>query len=161
MNTAVHVALVCTAALLSAQQILGALAVAAPAEPLRIESPVARETLPGQTVGSAYLVIHNDGSVTRRLLSASTPAAREAQLHDMSLRDGVMRMRQITDGVVVPAHGKVVFEPGGMHLMLVGLQSPLITGTRVPLTLRFDRGSALSTSLQVVSIADETSISKK
>ena len=130
----------------------GTLAFAAPAKDLRVETPVARETLPGQTVGSAYLVIHNDSTVPVRLQSASSPVARDVQIHDMSLHDGVMRMRQVVDGVTIPARGKLVFESGGMHLMLVGLHAPLTAGDRIPLTLRFERRGELTVSLRVTSI---------
>ena len=146
----------------AARFVVGPLAaVAAPATGLRIDSPMARETLPGQTVTSAYLVIYNESNRPRRLLGASTPVAREIQFHDMTLRDGVMRMRPITDGIVVPPHDRVVFESGGQHLMLIGLQVPLSAGRSVPLTLRFDRDSELTTSLRIVSIDDTTPASKK
>ncbi len=155
------VAALSLAVLCSARLMLGPLAAAAPATGLRIESPMVRETLPGQTAGSAYLVIHNESDVVRRLLGAATPVAREIQIHDMSLRDGIMRMRQVTEGVAIPAHGKLAFVAGGLHLMLVGLHAPLSVGGDVPLTLRFDRGGELTIPMRIVSIDDTTSQPKK
>ena len=107
------------------------------------------------------MLFRSESNRPRRLLGASTPVAREIQFHDMTLRDGVMRMRPITDGIVVPPHDRVVFESGGQHLMLIGLQVPLSAGRSVPLTLRFDRDSELTTSLRIVSIDDTTPASKK
>ena len=73
----------------------------------------------------------------------------------------LMRMRQVTEGVAIPAHGKLAFVAGGLHLMLVGLHAPLSVGGDVPLTLRFDRGGELTIPMRIVSIDDTTSQPKK
>ncbi|MEG8019573.1 copper chaperone PCu(A)C [Sphingomonas sp. LR55] len=58
----------------------------------------------------------------------------------MSMDGGVMRMRQLVDGLAVPAGGTATLAPSGNHIMLIGLKSPLKAGERVPATLRFARG---------------------
>lgn len=73
-----------------------------------------------------------------RLISASTPDAETVEIHD-HIRDGdVMRMRRI-DGVDIPAEGSAVLQPGGKHLMLIGLKIPLFEETVFPMTLVFEK----------------------
>lgn len=60
------------------------------------------------------------------------------------------RMRQVTDGLAVPANGSVVLAPGGLHLMLVQLKQPLRAGESVPLTLVFEGAGTVITSLTVL-----------
>ncbi len=94
-----------------------------------------RATAPRQDVGAAYVTLRSD--TADRLLSVTTPVAREAQLHEMSMAGGVMRMREVP-GIPLPAGQKVSLAPGGLHLMLVGLNAPLTVGQTFPLRLTFE-----------------------
>jgi copper(I)-binding protein len=98
--------------------------------------------------GAAFMQLRNTGAQADRLVSASTPMARVVELHTM-LRDGdVMRMRPVQD-IPVPAGGAVALAPGGFHIMLIGLTGPLAQGSRVPLTLRFERAGEVQVELSV------------
>ncbi len=88
---------------------------------------------------AAYLAVRNAGDAGDALVAASSPAASAVEIHEVSLDDGVMRMRQV-DSVAVPAGGTAVLEPGGYHIMLIGLSDPLVAGDTVALTLRFRSG---------------------
>ena len=79
----------------------GAFAVAVQAAPrsISIETPWARETVEGQAAGGGFMTIVNNGQSEDQLVSASSPASREVQIHTMSMDGGVMRMRQLTDGL--------------------------------------------------------------
>lgn len=68
----------------------------------------------------------------------------------MTMDGGVMKMRKL-EGIDVPAKGSLVLEPGGMHLMLIGLKAPLAEGQSVPLELRFDKAGVVKTTLKVKS----------
>lgn len=115
---------------------------------LVIERPWARATPPGATVGAGYLEIRNTGRSADRLVGASTPAAAMVQVHEIRVADGEMQMREV--GVLeIPAGGSVRLEPGGLHLMLMDLTAPLVTGTTVPVTLEFDVAGRIPVELAV------------
>ncbi|MEL0211846.1 MAG: copper chaperone PCu(A)C, partial [Novosphingobium sp.] len=113
------------------------------AGPLSIQHPWSRETAVGQAVGGGFLTIANSGSREDRLLSGTAPAAAEVQLHTMTMDGGVMRMRQVTDGIAIPAKGLVELKPGGYHIMFMGLKRQLRQGERFPVTLRFQRAGSV------------------
>ena len=67
----------------------------------------------------------------------------------MSMADGVMNMRKVEGGLVIPAGGSASLSPGGFHLMLMGLTAPLKEGQMVPLTLTFEKAGPIEVQLQV------------
>lgn len=116
---------------------------------LSIAHPWSRQTAPGQTVGGGFLVVTNAGAKDDRLVSVSSPAATQVQLHTMSMDGGVMRMREVTGGLVVPAHGKLELKPGGYHVMFIGLKAPFQLGARIPATLTFQRAGKVPVEFAV------------
>ncbi|MCA3255504.1 MAG: copper chaperone PCu(A)C [Alphaproteobacteria bacterium] len=116
---------------------------------LTIQHPWSRETAPGQAVGGGFMTIVNRGGADDRLLSGTSPVAAEVQIHTMSMDGGVMRMRQVTDGIAVPAKGTLALKPGGYHIMFMGLKRPLKRGERIPVTLRFQRAGAVTLQVAV------------
>ena len=114
---------------------------------LAVEEPWARAAVRGGN-GGAFMTLRNGGDQADRLVSATSPAARTVELHT-TVRDGdVMRMRPV-DAIEVPGHGTVALQPGGLHVMLIGLDRPLAQGEHVPLTLRFERAGDLAVELAV------------
>lgn len=98
--------------------------------------------------GAGYMTITNHGGSADRLLSASSPAARQLELH-IHMRDGdVMRMRAVP-AIDLPAGQAVTLQPGGLHLMLIGLTAPLEEGGSVPVTLRFERAGEVTVPLAI------------
>lgn len=115
---------------------------------MTIDSPWSRATVAGIPNGVAYFVVQNNGDVDDRLLSASSPVADKAELHT-HLRDGeVVRMRQVDD-IAVPAGKSVALEPGGLHVMLMGLKEPLHQGNKFPLTLEFEQAGSVTVEVMV------------
>ena len=115
---------------------------------ISIEHPWSRATVAGIPNGAAYFVLKNSGDAEDRLLSASAPVANKAELHT-HLKDGeVMRMRQVDD-IVIPAGGSAVLQPGGMHVMLMGLNAPLEQGSSFPLTLVFEKAGSVTIDVTV------------
>ena len=98
--------------------------------------------------GAAFMQLRNTGAQPDRLLSASTPAARTVELHTMTRDGDVMRMRPVQD-IPVPAGDTVALQPGGFHIMMIGLTAPMNQGGRVPLTLRFERAGEVQVELAV------------
>lgn len=105
---------------------------------------------PGPTT-SAYLLLENMGSVPIRLVGAQSPRAGAIELHSHFVRDGVARMRRLPH-VDIPARSRVAFAPGGLHLMLFRLTSPLADGEPIPIELRFENGATLPIVLPVCSV---------
>lgn len=116
---------------------------------LSIAHPWSRQTAPGQTVGGGYLVVTNAGAKDDRLVAVSSPTATQVQLHTMSMDGGVMRMREVTGGLTVPAHGTLELKPGGYHVMFIGLKAPFKLGAKVPATLTFQRAGKVQVEFAV------------
>lgn len=91
-----------------------------------------RATVPGQQVAGAYLEISSIENAA--LVSARSSAAKNVEIHVMSMEAGMMSMRQISQ-LELPAGKTVTLSPGGYHLMLTGLKQPLKKGDTVPLRL--------------------------
>ncbi len=112
-----------------------------------VEHAWARATVAMVKTGAAYFTITGHGAPDK-LVSASTPVAEKAELHE-TIHDGnVMKMRPM-DGLAVPATGAVVLDPGGYHLMLVGLKQPLVAGQHFPLSLTFQNSGAMGVDVVV------------
>lgn len=94
-----------------------------------------RATPPGVEVGAAYMVI-TGGSEDDRLVGASSERAEMVHLHDIVEEDGVAKMRS-TGEVEIPAGKRVELAPKGKHLMLMGLDAPLVAGQTYALVLQF------------------------
>jgi len=114
---------------------------------LEIDSPWTRAA-GANANGAGFLRITNRGSVPDRLLAAATDAARVVELHTHIREGEVMRMRPVPD-IPIPPGQTVVLQPGGLHVMLIGLTRPLVQGERVPLTLRFERAGEVRVELAV------------
>jgi hypothetical protein len=97
---------------------------------------------------AAYLTLENRSGRSDRLVSVGSPVARRVELHESRVENGIMRMRRI-EGIAVPAGGSVRLEPGGLHVMLMGLHEPLAEGQGVPLTLSFESGATPAVDAEV------------
>ena len=101
------------------------------------------------TNGVVYLTIENSGDSADRLLSATSSVAEVVELHNVNMVDGVMQMRQVEDGVEIPADETKVFEPGGLHIMLIGLNRPLELGDSFDVELKFENAGMLTVESEV------------
>ena len=116
---------------------------------LEIGHPWAQATAKGQPTAAAYMTIENGGSADDKLLSASAPFAKKAELHMMSMENGVMKMRPVEGGIDLPPGKTVKLEPNGLHIMLIGRGEQLTAGTRVPLHLVFQKAGKIDVQLAV------------
>jgi len=114
-----------------------------------VDAPWTRATAPGAPTGAGYLTLRNTGDSPDRLVDARSPAADRVEIHEMAMEEGVMRMRRLADGLPLPADGEVRLEPGGHHLMFMGLAEPLEEGGSVPVTLVFERAGERRVDLPV------------
>lgn len=107
----------------------------------------ARPTIGASHEGVVYLTVTDHGAADR-LLGASTPVAGQATLHETRAQGGVMRMRDVA-ALPVPAGGTLVLRPGGDHVMLTDMRRHLAAGDTFPLTLRFAKAGAVTTTVTV------------
>ena len=114
---------------------------------LAIARPWTRAAGQGGT-GAGFLAISNRGSAADRLVGASSPVARVTELHTHVREGEVMRMRPVP-AIELPPGQTVTLQPGGLHLMLIGLGQPLVQGQAVPVTLRFERAGEVQVHLHV------------
>jgi copper(I)-binding protein len=115
----------------------------------------ARATPPGAEIGAAYVTIANRGGFEDRLLGAATPAARSVTIHQSLEESGVATMRPV-DAPRIPVGGALEMQPGGTHLMLMGLSAPLRQGEVIPVTLRFERAGDVTLQVPIASIGATT-----
>ena len=114
---------------------------------IKVENAYTRATAPGQQVAGGFLRIENKGAADQ-LVSASSPAAGEVQLHEMAMDGNVMKMRQVKD-IPVPANGSVELKPGGLHLMFMNIKAPLAAGETVPVKLKFAKAGEVEVKMPV------------
>ena len=119
---------------------------------LEIIHPWARATPGGARVAAGYVVIKNEGAEPDRLVSATAEIAGGAMIHEMALSDGIMTMRMLDDGVVIPALGEIALKPGSIHLMLEDLKQPLKEGESFKGSLTFEKAGTVDVTFVVEAI---------
>ena len=124
------------------------LAASASLAQVKVDQAWARPTVPGQQGGGGFLSITSPAG--DRLIGGSTPLAERFELHTMAMKGDVMEMRQL-DAVDLPAGKTVEFKPGGLHVMFIGLKQPLAIGSKVPVTLKFEKAGEVKVEFDVMS----------
>jgi len=114
---------------------------------LRVTQPWARPGAAGDN-SAIYLVIDNPTSEAETLLGAATDVAASTELHRSTMENGMMMM-EAQEKVFIDARSKVVFEPGGLHVMLVGLKQDLRAGDTIRLTLNFEKAGDITLDVPV------------
>ena len=109
------------------------------ASDLMIEALQFRATIGSMPSSAAYLSITNQGAMADRLLAVESSLAHKTELHTMDVTNGVMKMRQIDDGIAIPSGKTIQLAPGGFHVMLIGLKAPLNADENYQVTLVFEK----------------------
>lgn len=107
-----------------------------------------RATPPKAPTAGGYFTITNTGTEPDRLIAVASPLAEKGQLHQMTMKDGVMTMRPV-DSLEIPAGGSVTLAPGGIHLMFVGPKEPFKEGSKLPVALTFEKAGTIETFLHI------------
>ncbi len=115
---------------------------------LKIVQPWARATV--TRTGGAYLTIDNGGQPDK-LVGAQTEVAQKAELHRHIMEGNVMKMVAVPGGIALPA-GKTTLQPGGYHIMLLGMKGPLKEGTTFPLKLTFEKAGTIEVTVTVAKV---------
>lgn len=119
---------------------------------LHIEHPWARATPHGVKVAGGFVTVTDKGTAGDRLVAATAEIAGVTEIHEMAMKDGVMTMRQVADGLPVPAGGELALKPGGYHLMFIGLNRMLKKGDSFTGTLTFEKAGTVEVSFTVEAI---------
>lgn len=120
----------------------------AQSSPVTARDAWVREAPAGRKVTGMFLTLENAGAASRSVVSGKASVGDTLELHEMKREGGMMQMSPVR-AIAVPAGGKVELRPGGLHLMLFGLQKPLVPGDTVRVELTLDDGSKVSVSAPV------------
>ncbi|MBR0720854.1 copper chaperone PCu(A)C [Bradyrhizobium manausense] len=116
---------------------------------LVISQAWSRATPGGAKVAGGFLTIENKGSAPDKLVAVTAEIAGKAEVHEMAMDNGVMKMRPLDKGLVIEPGKTVKLAPGGNHLMLQDLKGPFKQGEKVPVTLEFEKAGKVVVSLDV------------
>jgi hypothetical protein len=116
---------------------------------LVISQEWARATPAGAKTGGGFLTIENKGSAPDKLVGVSADVAGKVEVHEMTVDGGVMKMRPVEGGLTIDPGKTVKLAPGGYHLMMMDLKSPLKKGDKLPVTLQFEKAGKVQVTLDV------------
>ena len=122
--------------------VFGLVSGALSAAELHLTQAEVRAPLPGRTVTAGYFQLQNDTTKRIELVSASSPAFEVIELHQHIEQDGMMRMVEV-ESIEVDAGARLIFAPGGLHMMMFTPTQALVIGETIPVTLQFNDGSQL------------------
>jgi len=114
---------------------------------VQVSGAICRPTPVGRQMTGCYLTLASGAA--DRLVSASSTDATMVQIHESRIESGMMMMRELREGLALPAGEAVVLAPGGNHLMLLGVKEPLVAGDTVALTLTFESSPPLEVTAAV------------
>jgi copper(I)-binding protein len=130
----------------------GTLAASSKSGPILVEDPWSRATPGGAKVGVGFLTIKNDGKTEDRLISAASPIAARAEIHETKMENDMMTMRPVSGGIAIPPGGSVALAPHGYHLMFADLTAPLKQGEQFKAILTFEHAGAVEVTFDVKAI---------
>jgi copper(I)-binding protein len=125
--------------------------------PINVTDGWVRETPPSVRNAAAFFTLNNTGNIARTItdIQCQTTIAARCEVHEHIHNNGVMRMQKVLSPLSIPANGKLLFAPGGYHVMLLELTKPLLAGTTVELVFVFDDQSTYKAQLPVKPVSQE------
>ena len=120
---------------------------------LKISAPWARATPKGANVGGGYMTITNTGSEPDKLVGGSSSIAKEVEVHEMTMDNGVMKMRPVAGGLEIKPGQTVTLKPGGYHIMFMKLNEQLKQGDHFKVTLDFAKAGKVDVDFTTEGIA--------
>lgn len=116
---------------------------------LSIMHPHVRATVESAPVSGGYMTITNNGAEDDRLIAASVDFAGKTEIHEMAVVDDVMKMRELADGIIIPAGESIVLKPGGYHVMFMGLKEQLKADEKRKAVLTFEKAGTINVEFTV------------
>lgn len=127
---------------------------------LEIKHPWTRATPKNAPVAGGYLKIINTGATPDRLTGGSVEVAKKFEVHEMSMDGGVMKMRELKDGLEIPPGATVELKPGSYHIMMMNLSHPLAKGDRVKGSLTFEKAGKVDVEFAVEAMGGSPAAAK-
>ena len=121
------------------------------AKPITIDHAYVRATPPHAKNSAAFMTISNNSETSIKLIGASSDIAQRVELHSHTMDDGLMKMRQVKN-IVIQANNQIILQPGGYHIMFLGLKQKLQDGESVKLKLHFDNEQMITLTLPIEKI---------
>ncbi|WP_029133245.1 copper chaperone PCu(A)C [Sedimenticola selenatireducens] len=121
------------------------------ADQVSVADAYVRAVPPGQPNSASFMTLTNASASDIVLKGAESPAAKVVELHTHTMSEGMMRMRQV-EKIDLPAGQSVKLQPGGLHVMMIGLQQELVPGEQIDMALVFEDGSKLQLKVPVVKL---------
>jgi len=122
---------------------------------LKISTPWVRATPGGAAIGGGYMTITNNGGSSDRLVGGSSDVSTRFEIHQMSMDNGVMKMRPVANGIEIKPGQTVEFSPGGYHVMFAGLKKPVEQGQHIPARLQFEKAGNVTVNFTVEPIGTQ------
>ena len=119
---------------------------------LKIGHPWSRATPKGAAVAGGYMKITNNGTTPDRLVGGATDAAQKFEIHEMSMDGGVMKMRELANGIEIPPGATVELKPGSYHIMMANVAKPFVKGERVKASLTFEKAGKVDIEFVVEAV---------
>ncbi len=126
------------------------------AGPLKLEQPWTRATPAGAKIAGGYLAVTNTGSTPDRLLGGTSEVSGKVEIHEMAMKEGVMTMRGLPEGLEIKPGEKTELKPGSYHLMLMDLKRQLKEGESIKATLNFEKAGPVVVEFSVQSVGART-----
>jgi hypothetical protein len=109
---------------------------------LEITRPWACAATTTERTGGGFFTLENKGDESDRLIAAATPAAEGVEIHAIKVVGSGIKMQPLAAGLAFPANTTITLKPRGYHLLLKGLKTPLVAGTKLAVTLTFEKAGA-------------------
>ena len=149
----------CARTMLAVAVLAALIAIGAPGSPvvagdvtigtIKISNPWTRVTPPAAKVAGGFLTLTNTGAASDRLLGGSATVSGRLEVHEMSLDGGIMRMRELSQGLEIKPGETVALKPGSFHLMFLDLKAPVTATTTVKGTLVFEKAGTVEIEYKV------------
>ena len=117
---------------------------------IEVQQPWSRETPRGAKAAVGYLVVKNNGSTPDRLVEVTGEIASKAKIYETAVdANGFMTMRQLTEGLEVPAGAEVALKPNSFHIMFLDLMHGVKKGETFAATLKFEKAGSVKVEFAV------------
>lgn len=107
------------------------------------------ETFKGQKAAAAYVSIFNNTEMNFKVNSIVTDISNKAEIHDVFIKEDIVKMKKL-DNLVINAKDQVYMQPGGMHIMLMGLNKELKDGSFFFINFLFDNKTSKKVKVLVL-----------
>jgi copper(I)-binding protein len=119
---------------------------------ITVQNAWVRPTVGEQDATGAYLTITSQEPIA--LVGVATPAAEIAEVHEMKMDGDIMRMR-MAERIEMKAGEPLELKPGGYHVMLMALTSPIEAGQEIELSLQFEKADGSKVEMPVKAVAGQ------